>query len=138
MHEEICKLILAYKKDLDDTENSIKAVNERYGNIIGYNFETYDGATQFVKILLSPVGHNAFICLNNRCPNCFNPLHDGFYSYTDDDELTIAAILEFCIYLRKVGIMCEHEFVESIQVSDIMCLINLKCQQNALENSDPI
>ena len=136
MNDDVVNLIIEYKNELIETENAIKAVNERYGNIIGYKFVTYDGAAYFVKLLLTPISKNVFICLNNRCPLCQNEYSDGFYSYTDDAQLTIASLLEFCKYLRQVGIMCEHECVEHVQVSDIMCLINLKCQPNDLENSD--
>ena len=138
MHQQVYNLILDYKNDLDETENAIKTVNDHYGNIIGYKFETYDGAMHFVRLTLTSIGKNAFICFNNRCPHCINQLHDGFYSYTDDAELTIAGLLQFCMYLREIGVMCEHECVENIQVSDIMLLVNLKCQQTASENSDPI
>ena len=136
MNDDIVNLINEYKNQLIETENAIKAVNERYANIIGYTFVTYDAVVYFVNLLSKPISRNVFICLSNRCPLCANEYSNGFYSYTDEAELTIASLLEFCKYLRQENIMCEHECVDNIQVSDIMCTVNLKCQPSDLENSD--
>ena len=137
MEGDVLRLILDYRDQLEQTERAIKIVNERYGSLIGLTFGTFEEVEYFLSLLQTELGRNSFITLSNRCPHCENEYSDGFYTYTDERDLTVGGLLEFCRYLKRVGILCEHEVVDGIQVASILCVIELKCRLNVSENSGP-
>ena len=132
--DDVAKIIMDYYEQLVQTELVIKTVNDRYKNIIGMTFDSFNEVEDFLSILKSEIRGNLLIILENRCIVCDNDYSDGFYTYTDDNKLTLGGLLEFCLYLKKSGIICEHEIVSSVQTSNILCVINLKCPQNVSDN----
>ena len=132
--DDVAKIIMDYYEQLMQTELVIKTVNDRYKNIIGMTFDSFNEVENFLSILKNEIRGNLLIILENRCIVCDNDYSDGFYTYTDTSKLTLGGLLEFCLYLKNVGIICEHEIVGSVQTSNILCVINLKCPQNVSDN----
>ena len=135
--DDVAKIIMDYYEQLMQTELVIKTVNDRYKNIIGMTFDSFNEVENFLSILKNEIRGNLLIILENRCTVCDNDYSDGFYTYTDSSKLTLGGLLEFCRYLKRVGILCEHEVVDGIQVASILCVIELKCRLNGSENSGP-
>ena len=136
MEGDVLRIIQDYHEQLKQTEEAIKTVNERYSSLIGMTFNTFEEVEYFLSLIQTELGNNSFITLSNRCPLCENEYSDGFYTYTDERNLTVGGLLEFCRYLKRVGILCEHEIVNGIQTSSILCVIELKCRLNVSANSD--
>ena len=129
MNEDVMKLILGYKEDLDETQSCIDLMNERYNSLVDLSFTKYEHVSMFVELLESEMSSSMFICFENRCPVC-NDMEIGHYSYNSNEELSLGVLLEFIRHLKTEGKLCEHEIVESINVSSIITSIRLKIVWN--------
>ena len=134
MNQDVFELILEYKCDLDDTQACIDLMKDNYGHLIDLAFDRFSDVTEFMALLQKEIPPSLFLCLENRCPQC-NDLENGHFTYIDYSPLTVGVLVEFIRHLKKTGVLCEHEIIQSFHFSNILTLIKLNGSREAIQKA---
>ena len=123
MITDVFELICEYKQEIERLENLLSTLNERYGSIVDLKFTRLEHALNFCDLLDEELG-TGFITFDGRCSLCHNSSVE-LWSYTESEVLTMGLLLEFCLYLKTQGKLCEHERVDTVSVSNILICCHL-------------
>ena len=125
MSEDILDLIVEYKRGLEEADEILELVRGRYCPVLDITITHYKHVTNLFKLMDTQIHSSMFICLQHRCPICHEMTISSHFTYIDDIPLTIGALIEFAVYLRETGKICQHEKLQAIAVSEILTVLKL-------------
>ena len=139
MIRDIYTLISEYKLEMERLDHLCMLMNEKFGEVVQIHFNCLEKCVEFWSVLQQDIGTGSMISFENRCPLC----HDSpveLWSYRDTAEvgLTVSQILDFVIYLKSIGKLCQHEKVSAIAVNNILicCILNQDESGNTVQGAE--
>ena len=137
MNPDITALIHDYKREFEELEEILRMLNERYTPTIDVEFKNLYHVNNFMSLLNEEITPSTFVTFDNRCQLCPRDWPGGHWAFVDEQPLTVGLVFELCIYLKNNGILCPHEKLTSIAVTNIFCRLILNGSEIPQTETEP-
>ena len=134
---DVFALISEYKREMEQLDRLFAMMNQKYNEVVQIHFNRLDQCLAFFNILQLEIGVGSMISFDNRCPLCHD-FNIELWSYTNETDLTVGRLLDFTIYLKSIGKLCQHEKVATIAVNNILicCILNHNESGNTVQSAE--